>query len=249
MTTGAEIAQALERCSEGAVFRLPVLDAAQGAELLEGGVVRVLSRSPDPDGPSTAVGIALLAGSHDALWLAFQDPHASVDGSLVEFTIEEAGDRAVWYGHLDLPRPIRDRQWVVESRNNHSLATGTAGTCWEHYWTLVPDALDRVRAHLAATDTPRVSIAQLDEAIYTPVNHGAWMLVSLPSGRTLLAYQATSVIGGSIPDWLVSQLTMSRLEGVLRGVEARARDWAPTHYVEGHLPVVGGDGLPLPTVE
>jgi hypothetical protein len=209
-------------------------------------VVRVLTRNPDPDGPSTAIGLALLDGRRDALWLGAQDPHTVVDPDLVEFVIEDKGtDHALWYGHIDLPRPIRDRQWVVESRNNHALAEASGGRCWEHEWKLVPDALDRVREHVARTHSTRITAAQIDDAIYTPVNHGGWMLATLPDGRTLVAYQATSVVGGAIPDWLVLQLTMSRLESVLREVETRAKTWAPAHYDESHAPVPGGDGRPI----
>jgi hypothetical protein len=169
-----------------------------------------------------------------------------VDPSLVEFVIEEKSfDHAVWYGHIDLPRPVRDRQWVVESKNNHALAAASGGRCWEHEWKLVPDALDRERAHVARTGNARVTPEQLADAIYTPVNHGGWMLATLPGGRTLVAYQATSVVGGAIPDWLVLKLTMSRLESVLREVEKRAAAWAPTHYGADHPPVAGGDGQPL----
>jgi hypothetical protein len=249
-TTGDEIVRAIELCNAGAVHRLPDLDPAQREELVSGAVVRVLTRNPDPEGPSTAVGLAVLDGPRDALWLAAQDPHTVVDTSLVEFTIEEkSADHAIWYGHMDLPRPIRDRQWVVESKNNHGLSASTDGRCWEHEWQLVPDALEQVRAHVARTGTTRITAEQLDDAIYTPVNHGGWMLASLPDGRTLVAYQATSVVGGSIPDWLVLQLTMSRLEGVLREVQARARTWVPSHYGPDHAPVPGADGRPIPRLE
>jgi hypothetical protein len=67
-------------------------------------------------------------------------------------------------------------------------------------------------------------------------------MASLPDGRTLVSYQATSVIGGSIPDWLVLQLTMSRLDSVLRTLEQRAQSWIPTHYGAAHEPIYGGDG-------
>lgn len=237
-TADAEIGAALARCAP-AVYPLPPITADQRARLLAGDVVKIVHHAADPQAPSTAVGMALLDGGRDALWIATQDPHATVDPSLVEFVVaQEGADRAIWYGHMDLPHPITDRQWVVASQNTHRLA---AGGCWEHHWTLVADGLARVRPSVAAGQRP-VTLDQLDGAIFTPVNHGNWLMSALADGRTLVAYQATSVIGGSIPDWLVLQLTMARLEAVLRDVEARARAWAPEHYGAAHAPVYGGDG-------
>ena len=63
--------------------------------------------------------------------------------------------------------------------------------------------------------------------------------------QTLLGYQATSVVGGAVPDWVVSRLAMARLESVLRRVEQRAQSWVPEHYVVGHADVHGGDGEPI----
>lgn len=243
--TVAEVEHVLATCAGGLVEPLPWLDDDQRARLVAGDVVRIVNRDADPDAPSSAVGLAVFHAARAAVWVAVQDPHATVDPALTEFVIEQKGpDHAIWYGYLDLPRPIHDRQWVVESTNNRPLAT-TAG-CWEHNWRLVPDGLDAARRFLAEGGSTAVTAAQLDQAIYTPVNHGHWLLVPLPGDRTLVAYQATSVIGGSIPDWLVLQLAMSRLESVLRSAEARAREWAPGHYRGDHPPLLGADGAALP---
>lgn len=240
----------LERCST-ASHPLPELSPDQIASLVGSQVVRIVKHG-DPKDPSTAVGIAILRGGRDALWIAAQDPHAQVDPSLDEFVVEWLGvDQALWYGHLDLPRPLRDRQWVVESGNNHGLARSTGDVCWEHRWSLVDDGLPRARQMVAEGAAPRVTLAQVDDAIYTPVNHGAWLMAPLSSvlpgdDRVLVAYQATSVVGGAIPDWLVLQLSMSRLESVLKDLEQRAGTWSRTHYRAGHEGVVGGAGKPIP---
>lgn len=244
LTPEEEVASAIARCS-GAVHPLPPLSADQRARLARGEVVKIVHHAAEPDAPSRAVGVALLAGGRDALWVATQDPHASVDPSLTEFIIEQRdADHALWYGHMDLPSPITDRQWVVESTNTHTLA---ARGCWEHRWALVADGLARVRPSVAAGER-KITLEALDAAIFTPVNHGNWLMAPLTDGRTLVAYQATSVVGGSIPDWLVLKLTMVRLESILRDLEVRARDWAPTHYGAAHAPVYGGDGAPVATL-
>jgi len=205
-------------------------------------VVKIVHKAEDPSAPSSAVGVAILAAPRPALWIETQDIHEEVDPSMVEFIVRNlGGDRNLWYGYVDLPRPITDRQWVVESENNHALAPA----CWEHRWDLAQGGIDLVRGTIESGAT-KVTTTQLDEAIYTPVNHGNWLMAPLPDGRTLVAYQATSVIGGAIPDWLVLELTMSRLESAMRNLEHRAQTWVPTHYVGGHQPIYGGDGQVLP---
>src|SRR5262245_58039011 len=120
-STDTEIASALQKCA-GANNPLPPLSAAQRADLDAGKVVRILKHG-DPEQPSTAIGIALLDASRDALWIAAQDPHAQVDPALSEFVMRDLGsDHAFWYGYFDMPWPIKDRQWVVESHNSHQLA-------------------------------------------------------------------------------------------------------------------------------
>lgn len=237
----AEISAALERCA-GARHPLPALSVSQRADLAAGKVVRILKHG-DPHQPSTAVGLAVLSAPRDALWIAAQDPHAQVDPGLTEFVMRHIGpDHALWYGYFDLPWPIRDRQWVVESQNTHPLAASTEDGCWEHTWQLVPDALEEARPLVAAGRARGITLEQFEGAIFTPVNHGSWIMAPLSEDRVLVAYQATSVVGGAIPDSLVVQLTMSRLESVLRGLEKRANEWAVQHYKEGHPPVPGGGG-------
>ena len=119
---------ALAACATQPVHPLPQLSDKQRKQLLQGEVVRMLDKASDPGQPSAAVGIGVLQGSIEALWIACQDPHASVDASLTEFVIEDHGaDHQVWYGYYDLPRPLQDRQWVVDSTNNHAMAKATGG--------------------------------------------------------------------------------------------------------------------------
>lgn len=236
---------ALVACA-GATHPLPTLTAAQRQELLDGRVVRILEKNPDPELPSKAIGIGLLRGDRAALWIGAQDPHTQVDPGLIEFVIEELGpDHALWYGWIDLPRPLHDRQWVVESDNHHALAQASGGRCWEHRWKAVPDGLPLARARVEAGQGKGLTPAQLDEAVFTPINEGNWLMAPVDD-RVLVVYQARSVVGGAVPDWVVAQLAMARLESVLRAVETRAATWAPEHYVTGHVPVPGGDGVVLP---
>lgn len=237
-----DVRGALGMYDAGAVHKAPKLSDDQLRQLVEGHCVRVLAPNEDPNGPSAATGLILSPVPRGDLWVAAQDPHTVVDPDLTEFVVrQEEADAAIWYGYWDLPRPVRDRQWVVRSYNNHGLAAATGNRAWEHVWTLVPDGLEQVKPLVAEGRAKGVGMEQLDDAIFTPVNRGSWFAVAV-GDHTLLGYQATSVVGGAVPDWLVARLAMARLESVLRGVETRAETWVVKHYGSAHGPVYGGDG-------
>jgi hypothetical protein len=245
--TKGEIDECISSFNQHAVHEIPALDADQTAALMRGEVVRTLFQAPDPNEPSAVVAFVLSPVPRNQLWIAAQDPHTQVDPGLTEKVIEPLGaDRAVWYGHWDLPRPLRDRQWVVESGNTHAVAHATSGKGWEHTWELVPDGLGDARPVIADGQIAGITLAHLESALFTPINRGSWFMFELDDGQTLLGYQATSVVGGAIPTWLVSKLVMARMESVLRGLETRAKDWSAEHYCDGHTPVYGGDGEPIP---
>jgi hypothetical protein len=242
----SDLRTALEMYDGSAVHKAPKLTDAQLQALVDGACVRVLMPNEDPDGPSAATGMVLSSVPRSDLWIAAQDPHTVVDPDLTEFIVDQVGpDEAIWYGYWDLPRPVKDRQWVVRSYNNHDLAQATDNRAWEHVWSLVPDGLEQVRPMVDAGRSNGVGPAQLDDAIFTPVNKGSWFMVAVGE-HTLLGYQATSVVGGAVPDWLVARLAMARLESVLRGVEDRARTWVGKHYTGSHVGVYGGDGKHIP---
>jgi len=233
--------------NQHAQLRIPQLSARQAEQLLDGDVVRVLFPAEDPEAPSAAVAFMISPVARPALWIAAQDPHTQVDPGLTEKELQHLGtDHAIWYGYWDLPRPVRDRQWVVESRNTHRVSAATEGRAWEHTWNLVEDGLSTARPFIEAGKVGAITLEQVDTAIYTPVNQGSWFMFSLDDGQTMLGYQATSVVGGAIPTWVVTKLVMSRLESILRDLEVRAQTWSPTHYGASHAAVPGGDGQPIP---
>jgi hypothetical protein len=246
-TTGEQMRQIVAAFNAHAVYPIPHVSDREMERLLGGEVVRILQANADPEQPSAAVGMMVTPIGRNALWVASQDPHTKLDPGLTELKMESLGsDRALWYGHWDLPRPVRDRQWVVDSRNNHGVEAATGGQGWEHLWDLVDGGVEMARPHVAAGKVGQVTLADLDSAIYTPVNHGSWFMVELADGRTLCGYQATSVVGGAIPSWLVTRLVLARMESMLRDLEERARTWSPAHYKTGHPPLFGGSGDPIP---
>ena len=93
---------------------------------------------------------------------------------------------------------------------------------------------------------PGIDGAMADDAIWTPVNRGAWLTIQVPGAGTILGYHVTTVIGGNIPDRSVADYALLTMTKLLRGAEGRARDEVKEHYGADHEPLPGGDGRPLP---
>ncbi|MFT7519260.1 MAG: hypothetical protein ACI9MC_001400 [Kiritimatiellia bacterium] len=226
-----------------AVFPLPTLDDKQREQLLAGKVVKIVERHEGS--PSTAIALLIVDQPIEAIWIASLDPHLTVDPDLVEIRLDDRSThRELWYGYLDLPMPFSDRQWMVDSWSNHKLAAASGGKAWEHAWKLSPLGIPAARPAVAKGQVPGITTAMLDVAIAMPDNQGAWLTVGLADGSTVLGYHATSTIGGSVPDWLVFQLVMSRLDSLLRRVETRCDGLIHEHYTQSH--VHGGDGVEIP---
>lgn len=243
----AALAGALEEFNAHAVWTLPPLEADQLQALLEGEVVRWVDRPSGEDGPRRAAALILAEASRELMWLAAQDLHFQGDPSVHEVRLAlRPPDDADWYGYLELPAPFSDRHWLVRSWNNHDLARQTEGRAWEHPWRhlegeLAP-LLEAVRARAAAGEVGPVTPERVDKAVLSPTNHGAFLAISLPDGRTLFGYHAVFQAGGHIPDWAVLQWAYSGLEKAMHRFEERAKTEIPGHYGPDHADVIGGDG-------
>jgi len=237
--------QALLQFNAHATFAVPLLDAEQLESLDQGDVLRIVERHADRDQPARALAFKLSAHPMQALWVASVDPHLTVDPDLIERRLSRTGHKELWYGYYDLPYPLSDRHWLVESWNNRRLARATAGRAWEHAWRLAEGRMDQARAYVSAGHIQGVTLESMDSAVQTPHNHGAWVVLRLSDGRSLLGYHATSTVGGSIPDWLVLQLVRGKLQALLERVDARCEQLVPSHYTASHPHLESGDGTPL----
>lgn len=242
--TDGQLTEILAAFNADAHFPLPELDAAARARLQGGEVVKLVN--PHPDGTIQVAGVVIIQEPHHAVWLASQDPHFASPGQATELRLELTGDRASWYGYLDLPRPFTDRHWVVNVWNNHALAARSDNALWEHPWTLDETGADTVMPYLASGQVDGITEEMAQEALYTPVNRGGWVFLALPDGSTLLSYHATSVVGGNIPDRMVAEFIRMGLEDLLRRAERIAAEVVPGHYTAGHPAILGGDGQPVP---
>lgn len=232
--TAAELAAAwskVERAVEEHARFPPGAFAVSCWETVARGDVATVKRA---DG---AVGVGVLDSSRAAAWLSLTDdaPMERVEG-LVEVRLAGrwSGDK-VLYQLLDLPWPVTDRHWVLETRTN--LALAAAADVWERAWTLNPGRLAEGRAHVGGE--------RFDAAAPVRRNDGAWLLVTLDATHTLGVYQARVDLGGNLPEDATRAYASATMAENFEKVERNARDLA-RRYGPGCSPQPGGDGAPIP---
>lgn len=244
---GSEVAPlqaALTGFNAHARFPLPALSGAELTKLAAGKLVRIREIPEDPEAPQRIVGLKVSDQPAAGLWLASRDSHYTAVDEVVEVRLTPAGQwPAVWYQHLDLPRPFNDRHWVVDVTDTHSLARATGA--WEHAWVLSENGPTIGADAVAAGRIPGIDSERIEDAIYTPTNHGAWVVIPLAGGRSILGYHVTSVIGGAVPDKIVADYSLFMLGKLFKGVVARTPE-VIAHYDAAHEPIEGGDGVPIP---
>jgi hypothetical protein len=226
-----ELAEAWERwraaLDRGAVhpFRF---EAREWEEVARGEVAKRRERL---EGTDRVLAMTWVDADLDTTWLATQDPHGGrvVDGFVEEDLPGSTPARRIVYQRYDLPRPLSDRQWVIEVVNNVALIRATGGAFWERSWSLSP---------------LRGAVAETPDATWLPVNEGGWFLVRA-GGGTILGYHVRTSIGGIVPDEVVLRWSFSTLDGMLERIAARV-PFVRVHYSGSHGPLPRADGTEIP---
>jgi len=241
-----EIQAALESFNRSSYYTLPTLSNAQLQDLLAGNTLSIIDQQGGTTEPRRAVGIRLSDQPKDKLWIACQDAHFSQQSSTKELRINfTEPDSATWYGFLDLPWPFSDRHWYVRVWNNHQLAIQTNNLAWEHPWELIEGGAETVQPYIAEGKLSGITVKMMDAAVYTPVNKGAWAMMTVEDS-TLIIYHATTQVGGNIPEEAILRYIQSGLDEMLRNIDTRAAQEISQHYSGSHILLPGGDGKMVP---
>lgn len=223
------------------------IDAAQFERLLRGEPVyrKVSQRETRADGSTTStlriVGYRLIDASREALWLAALAFDGEFSPRLIEHLLAQHADgSARWYQFVNMPWPLRNRHWLIETGKNVTLARRTDGVLWEHRWRLAAQGPEEIR-ELAAREAVRgLTRSDMEKAIVLPANNGAWVMGRIADNKTLVLLHASMDLGGLIPDALVRRYTRSQLGDMLNKIE-RDSDTALTRY-DGTYVIRRGDG-------
>lgn len=237
----------LDRFNQDARHALPQLGPQQLQRLAAGEPVRMRQKQPQPGVPQRAIALQWVERPRDDLWIAIQDPHFASLGDTLELRLTAEGEKpAWWFGYLNLPWPLKDRQWVVEVWDHLPGENDPALDAWEHGWQLARQGWPLAQQAIRDGKIEGLSEGRSSKAIFTPLNHGAWVMIAMDASSTLLAFHASFEIGGSVPDRLVVSNTLRGLERLLKSVVERAVEKVPTHYTGDHPVLLGADGRPIP---
>jgi hypothetical protein len=243
MVDDAQIDAALQEYSKGATYAFPMPPVNERARLVEGKVLKQRLKNDDGD---VAIGMLVSDEPMRDLWLGSLDPDFDIVKNVRTYNFPTPPDAVTrWYGLVDLPFPFTDRHFLITTVVNKAIAAASGGRIWERAWHLEPDGVATMTPLVAAGKVEGVTPAMFEKAIYTPVNRGSWFFVQLDPAHVLMGYTCATVIGGDIPEGLVTQHVLQGLDELLTTVVSRARGMNE-HYVGSHPPLLGGDGNPIP---
>jgi hypothetical protein len=157
----------------------------------------------------------------EALWMAMNAEDQYVgrfDGLTASVVLSGSphGSPRVLFQSIDLP-VVSDRWWVSLEQFNGALYTASAGQVWECAWT---DATDPAR--LSGTAWADVAASGVPVAW----SKGAWLLVPLEDGRTVIEYFVWTDPGGRLPAAAATRFAAGALDRTVRDLESLARDLA-----------------------
>ena len=228
-------------------LRLPLPDQTELSRLVDGEVVTIRERIPltDTSGETRDrhrfVGYRVVENPRLLVWLAALDTGVNHSRRTVEHHVSGDGKGgAVWYQHIELPWPVRDRHWVIETRKDVQLSRDSNALIWEHAWALKIDGRPMATQLLQNGDVPGLDARDDRRAIYLPLNRGAWTMFALDDRRTLVATHLSTVLAGWIPDSWVAGFVSRQYKGILGGLAERSANIAENFSTE--IPVFTGEG-------
>lgn len=180
---------------------------------------RVVTGVMPVDGHKAKVGygLAVLDVGVEALWGGINSELHH--GELVPIShVELVGGSECADGRkvlMVLPLPwIKDRYWVNENAYNAPLAAATAGSVRELSWSSVADP--------AAETMTQAGRDAIDGLVAVGFNRGAWLLIGLDAGHTLVEYHSWVDPGGSVPLGPASLFATSGIEDTFEAMERYA---------------------------
>jgi hypothetical protein len=200
------------------------------AESLSAGepLVRPLQQSAD----LLTVGMIWLDYPREEVWLAIhdRDDRPLSQGGLVYHTLRAQPDS--WrtsHAILNLPWPLKDRQWVSLVRIN---------------WTLMEATERRVLERWVELGAPALAESPDPAALWLEELHGGWLLLEVEGG-TLALFSARTPSAGPLPPDIVQPWVTKTVSGSLEQLRSNLGD-LQQHYQGTHLPLPGPDGNHVP---
>ena len=179
-------------------------------------------------------------------WIAALSPQFNAGGMLTEVRLRaDAHGNSRWYQHVTLPWPVAARHWTIDLHKNPRLTEDSGDRVWQHAWRLADHGEQIARETVASGQAGDLTLESIADAVYLPVNRGAWAMFALRENLTLIVYEVTTSFGGRVPDSLVNTFAMSKMDELMREI-GRIAPHVETFYRDGHSPIYSGDGYRIP---
>lgn len=162
-----------------------------------------------------AWGVAVVDVPIAKFWAAINDDKGKVGVTKLAYTEVFSGGlcgspRRV-FQYLPVPL-LTDRWWVAVMRKNSTLQSKSAGSLRELTW-----ATD------GNFDLPTAAAKEWgDKGMHVESTKGAWLLIELDAGHTLVEYYTWSDPGGSVPAGMASNLAANGIEDTMKNMSTLA---------------------------
>ena len=166
-----------------------------------------------------AYAVGIVGVPIDSFWRAINDDPRKVDytklGYAEVLSGGVCGTRRQVFQYLPVSL-MTDRWWAFEVRANTGLHEASAGALREQYWTSD-----------AATE-PLTASAQAwaDKGMSVVFTQGAWLLMALADGSTLVEYYSWADPGGAVPAGLASSFAAGSIKDTFASMTELARTGA-----------------------
>jgi hypothetical protein len=233
--TGADVAAQLQSIrSQRGIDTAPTVAASLYQRALDGEIVKGIEVVENIKA-AKGYGVAVFDIPIDQLWkaIADEDHHANKTAVTMSETITgtpRAHDHTI-FQYLPVPM-VSDRWWLVNIRYTGSLYTQTGGQIWEITWR------DKNKDPALLN---QLNLDQFEDAMPVAWTKGAWLLLKLDDGRTLIEYHTWSDPGGSVPVGLATRFAAGEVAANLKHMAHFARTHIPTCDGSFHRP--DGTGL------
>ena len=169
-----------------------------------------------------AYGVAVFDIPIETFWkaVADEDHHANALPITHSMTIDgkrRSPDHTI-FQFMDIPI-LSDRWWVVRIKYNGGLYTASEHRAWELIWE------DRLKEPAIRA---KIAPELITEGMPIAWTKGAWLLVDLGRGQTLVEYHTWSDPGGSLPPGPASRFAAGEVKANLRSIRAFAKSHTPT---------------------
>lgn len=208
----AAVARSSSWRSQRQAAHVPVIPADSYRRAAAGEVVTGLEAAPSGNG-KVAWGVVFVRAPVGQVWSAVNDFSSRTDFSKVAFSQVQVGQHCASgrqvFQLLPVGFPISDRWWISTLVINQPLWQASKGAM-------------RELAFRASTDPAglKTDEARTRAAAATPVgrSEGAWLVLDVGGGTSLVEYHAASEPGGSVPQSFANAFATSGVKGTLEAV-------------------------------